>query len=88
MAHEPKSVEDRAEWIADALQRLLKRPALIKEIEGGGREVTIRIDQDSVPTNAMTLAVIRILGCGDDYGHSKTARWERVWAKVYPIEGD
>ncbi|MFK0195484.1 hypothetical protein [Kitasatospora sp. NPDC090308] len=73
---------ERARWIGGALHRLTGRQPLVRHTGDGGFRITTRITgpEDS----ALVAAVLRVLGAGDRFGHSKNERWEHLWAEVGP----
>ncbi|MEV4557748.1 hypothetical protein AB0K51_12200 [Kitasatospora sp. NPDC049285] len=70
----------RARRIADALHKLTGRQPAVAWIRDGGTRVTVRVAEP--PDAARTLAVLRLLDLGDRFGHSDSARWERLWVEV------
>ncbi|MFD7644389.1 hypothetical protein ACFV4P_27525 [Kitasatospora sp. NPDC059795] len=71
--------EARIRRIEDALHKLMGRKPL-SETRGGVTTVSLKIDEH--PDRTQTQAVLRVLGYGDRFGHSRTARWERIWVEV------
>ncbi|MFJ5926082.1 hypothetical protein ACIQF6_26085 [Kitasatospora sp. NPDC092948] len=71
----------RARRIADALHKLTGiEPLVERDRAGGGTKVSLKVAER--PDHTQTLAVLRVLRHGDRFGHSRTARWERVWVVV------
>ncbi|RKE22851.1 hypothetical protein [Streptomyces sp. TLI_171] len=71
---------DRARRIADALHRLTGRPPVAHRTRTGATRLFVRVTEQ--PDDAQALALLRVLGLGDRFGHSDTARWERLWVEI------
>ncbi|MGW4379509.1 hypothetical protein [Kitasatospora sp. NPDC004531] len=70
---------ERVRRIADALHKLTgHRPT--QDTRKGVTKISLQVVDR--PDRAQTQAVLRVLGYGDRFGHSRTARWERVWVEV------
>ncbi|KDN81410.1 hypothetical protein [Kitasatospora cheerisanensis] len=70
----------RARRIADALHKLTGHPPVVDRTRTGATRVSVRVAERADRTQ--TLAVLRVLGQGDSFGHDRTARWEKVWVEV------
>nr|WP_202523838.1 hypothetical protein [Kitasatospora sp. SID7827] len=74
------SPAERAARIGGALHRLTGREPVVEQVGGGAFRVTARVT--GLPDEAVAAAVLGVLRTGDRFGHSRTGRWERLWAEV------
>ncbi|MFD8481208.1 hypothetical protein [Kitasatospora sp. NPDC059673] len=73
----------RARQLAHALRELTGGQAAITPSRRGGLRVTLRVTAQ--PDQALAEAVARVLARGDRFGHSRSRRWERLWAEIDPL---
>ncbi|GLW56781.1 hypothetical protein [Kitasatospora phosalacinea] len=70
----------RVRLIADALHKLTGRPPVVDRTRHGATRLSVRVTEQ--PDQTQTLAMLRVLALGDRYGHTETARWQRVWVEI------
>ena len=77
----PEPHGDRVRMITDALHKLTGHQPLVERPHGlGATRISVRVTEQ--PDATQTVAVLRVLRLGDRFGHSESARWERIWAEV------
>ncbi|QKW23115.1 hypothetical protein HUT16_32090 [Kitasatospora sp. NA04385] len=72
--------DERVRWIGDALHKLTGTEPTLDRSRAGCTRLSVRVTEQ--PDRTQTLAVLRILRLGDRFGHTETARWERIWVEV------
>lgn len=80
MGGEPDRSSERVRRISDALHKLTGRPPVVDRTRTGATRLSVRVVEQ--PDRTQTLAVLRVLGLGDRFGHSDNARWPHIWVEI------
>ncbi|MEV7215198.1 hypothetical protein AB0O31_19145 [Kitasatospora cineracea] len=80
MDGEPAHNSERVRRISDALHKLTGLPPVVSRTRTGATRLSVRVIEQ--PDRTQTLAVLRILGLGDRFGHSHNARWPHIWVEI------